>query len=295
MKSDALLHIHPSLRLVDIEGKGRGYVTSAAIPKGTLLMRDYVYALSYRQASPGTHRLHQMCAAISLGRILRLVEPVGLDGLHRVHSHRERVAELIRRFSLNITNLDAAVRYCEAERRAIDEDEGGEDGDEERRAHREAALLEEQKAVGSLEDIRSRLPQRWPTAASELSELADDAARVLSNCWSASTAESTAAAPCKRLHVCLLLSLTNHNCDHNASIGSDPYNVGYAIMAADRDIDEAEEIAISYLTEDAGRSTDERRQLLLNGWGFHCQCALCTAGTASPHADRSAAEARVST
>lgn len=44
-----------------------------------------------------------------------------------------------------------------------------------------------------------------------------------------------------------------------------------------RDIDAGEELTITYT--DSSLATDVRRQHLLQGYGFLCQCPLCTEGS----------------
>jgi len=72
--------------------------------------------------------------------------------------------------------------------------------------------------------------------------------------------------------VYMLPSLLNHSCDPNIDA---VWRDGDATLtlAARRDIAAGEELNITYI--DAGLPATERRQLLLNGYGFVCMCPAC--------------------
>jgi len=72
--------------------------------------------------------------------------------------------------------------------------------------------------------------------------------------------------------VYMLPSLLNHSCEPNIDA---VWRDGDATLtlAARRDIAAGEELNITYI--DAGLPATERRQLLLNGYGFVCMCPAC--------------------
>ncbi|KAI0015711.1 hypothetical protein F4780DRAFT_49156 [Xylariomycetidae sp. FL0641] len=72
------------------------------------------------------------------------------------------------------------------------------------------------------------------------------------------------------------VSRINHACKPNAFIRFDKSSLAVGVVAA-RDIDEGEEISISYIPVD---QTRPQRQAALRRWGFECQCSLCSASKA---------------
>ncbi|OIW12157.1 hypothetical protein TanjilG_28565 [Lupinus angustifolius] len=74
--------------------------------------------------------------------------------------------------------------------------------------------------------------------------------------------------------VYILPSLYNHDCDPNAHIiwidNAD------AKIKALRDIDEGEELRICYI--DASMDHNARQEILLQGFGFQCNCSRCLHG-----------------
>ncbi|KAK7392761.1 hypothetical protein VNO78_21208 [Psophocarpus tetragonolobus] len=74
--------------------------------------------------------------------------------------------------------------------------------------------------------------------------------------------------------VYILPSFYNHDCDPNAHIIW--INNADAKLKALRDIDEGEELRICYI--DASLDHDARRELLLRGFGFQCNCSRCLHG-----------------
>ncbi|KAK7278793.1 hypothetical protein RJT34_23829 [Clitoria ternatea] len=74
--------------------------------------------------------------------------------------------------------------------------------------------------------------------------------------------------------VYILPSFYNHECDPNAHIVW--IDNADAKLKALRDIDEGEELRICYI--DASLDRDVRRELLLRGFGFQCNCSRCLHG-----------------
>eukprot|EP00798_Chlamydomonas_sp_ICE-L_P016228 gene16228-22394_t len=71
----------------------------------------------------------------------------------------------------------------------------------------------------------------------------------------------------------LVSSLFNHNCEPNVDVVF-PRNDGMASFVAARDIDEGEQLCISYI-ESYSMSLEQRRKHLRHTYGFICRCQLC--------------------
>ncbi|KAK3989756.1 SET domain-containing protein 5 [Cladorrhinum sp. PSN332] len=82
----------------------------------------------------------------------------------------------------------------------------------------------------------------------------------------------------KRQHMAVytVVSRINHGCRPNAYTRFIQENLQISVGAA-KDIEEGEEITISYLT--LGKTSDERKKALKQ-WGFECTCDLCAADEA---------------
>ncbi|GMI30806.1 hypothetical protein TeGR_g5430 [Tetraparma gracilis] len=75
-------------------------------------------------------------------------------------------------------------------------------------------------------------------------------------------------------------SLFNHSCSPNVEMGSDGAVLTFKV--GDRDVQEGEELVISYLDVDKTQyNSKERRAFLYENYGFSCQCPLCLAGDMS--------------
>ncbi|KAK4229186.1 SET domain-containing protein 5, partial [Podospora fimiseda] len=77
----------------------------------------------------------------------------------------------------------------------------------------------------------------------------------------------------QHMAVYTVVSRINHGCKPNAYTRFIPEHLQVSV-AAIREIEEGEEITISYLT--LGKTSDERKEALKQ-WGFECTCDLCTA------------------
>lgn len=70
-------------------------------------------------------------------------------------------------------------------------------------------------------------------------------------------------------------SACNHSCEPN-SISSFPFSNHIVALVASKDLEEGEEIFISYLDECAqSRSRHSRRKILQENYLFHCNCRRC--------------------
>lgn len=70
-------------------------------------------------------------------------------------------------------------------------------------------------------------------------------------------------------------SAANHHCEPN-SMSTFPYSNHTVVLVATKDIEENEEIFISYLDECAlSRSRHSRRKILQNNYLFNCECSRC--------------------
>jgi SET domain-containing protein len=72
-------------------------------------------------------------------------------------------------------------------------------------------------------------------------------------------------------------SLCNHSCDPNAYIELDT-QTGVAALVALKPIADQEQITISYVETET--DTQTRRDQLLDGWGFTCECTRCVQDSA---------------
>jgi len=75
----------------------------------------------------------------------------------------------------------------------------------------------------------------------------------------------------------LNLSLANHSCCPNSSWTGGAKNPRQLELRAAKEIPEGEEVTVNYIIVEARFQDKSVRQArLLDGWGFHCVCSLCT-------------------
>ncbi|KAF1954919.1 hypothetical protein CC80DRAFT_474957 [Byssothecium circinans] len=91
-----------------------------------------------------------------------------------------------------------------------------------------------------------------------------------------------AGTKCRALYP--LISRINHHCNPNAFVLFSRAGISMAVKAS-RDIEEGEELSISYITH--GQPSPHRHRAL-SRWGFTCTCSLCTL----PAAQKTASDMR---
>eukprot|EP00112_Aurelia_sp_Birch-Aquarium-sp1_P022172 Seg6154.1 transcript_id=Seg6154.1/GoldUCD/mRNA.D3Y31 product="SET and MYND domain-containing protein 5" protein_id=Seg6154.1/GoldUCD/D3Y31 len=80
---------------------------------------------------------------------------------------------------------------------------------------------------------------------------------------------------CEGSGLYLTQSCCNHSCDPNAEV-TFPYNNSTLVLVALNDIEENEEICISYLDEcQRERSRHSRQKILRENYLFQCTCPIC--------------------
>ena len=77
-------------------------------------------------------------------------------------------------------------------------------------------------------------------------------------------------------------SAVNHRCEPNC-VSTFPFSNHTVALVASKDIEENEEVFISYLDECAlSRSRHSRRQILEENYLFHCNCSRCQLEAGEP-------------